>query len=478
MPTSTTTTSALRRAVLDRLHKAGDRPAEWPGAVVRAAVKADLRPAPGDPTPHIVMLCAPCQGFGDVVYARKIAGLLCGWYPSARVLVASPQPDLFYKLGPMPRGSTVEMLLVSPGTSPACRKFGRLRWGLRGGKGPEAPDLVLVSPLPAGFQPDLADVRALVPSATRHNTVFMSEYNCDLEPGPSRLHCMQVGLGGDRMGLLFGDAGGGRACPQPLRAAWAYTVAYVAHNTRATLRCLHDFLELATQENRAPPGKEFHIVVPALLAVNLAGGTVASLAKRAGFTRAVIVPKEGKVRHVLGGGGGGGGGTTARTLVLRGDVLPLPYEEMNALLNHAAADVLITGDQSLSDALACKGKRVWYQVMPWKANLARRLAEQLDRPELASNPAGSCGDEGTLTLLASERTRAQLVRDWDFAKLSRPLFDALVALAVMRRSRGEEWLPALERATSLRGALAAAGGAGSRTRSRSRSSRRSRRRSR
>ena len=41
-------------------------------------------------------------------------------------------------------------------------------------------------------------------------------------------------------------------------------------------------------------------------------------------------------------------------------------------------DILVTGDQSITDVFSCcKRKKVWYQIAPWKHDFANGLAEKL-----------------------------------------------------------------------------------------------------
>ena len=62
------------------------------------------------------------------------------------------------------------------------------------------------------------------------------------------------------------------------------------------------------------------------------------------------------------------------SLILRGDILPQPREKFISLIVDSIDDILLTGDESLVDALTCcKNKTIWYQIAPWKQNLAYNL---------------------------------------------------------------------------------------------------------
>ena len=49
-----------------------------------------------------------------------------------------------------------------------------------------------------------------------------------------------------------------------------------------------------------------------------------------------------------------------------------------SLMKNSIKDILVTGDQSLTDIISCcRGKQVWYQIAPWKHGLARNLEKHL-----------------------------------------------------------------------------------------------------
>ena len=69
------------------------------------------------------------------------------------------------------------------------------------------------------------------------------------------------------------------------------------------------------------------------------------------------------------------GNNNNRTLIFRGDILPKPRKEFISLIKYSVDDVLLTGDQSITDAFSCCQKKViWYQIAPWKKNFAKQMA--------------------------------------------------------------------------------------------------------
>ena len=60
-------------------------------------------------------------------------------------------------------------------------------------------------------------------------------------------------------------------------------------------------------------------------------------------------------------------------------------------MKDSVKDILVTGDQSLTDIISCcKYKRVWYQIAPWKKGLAENLHKHLPN-EYYGTYKTSCG---------------------------------------------------------------------------------------
>jgi hypothetical protein len=68
---------------------------------------------------------------------------------------------------------------------------------------------------------------------------------------------------------------------------------------------------------------------------------------------------------------------------------------MKSLIKYSINDILVTGDQSITDVInCCQQKTIWYQTLIWKRDFAIALAKELPQPYL-QNSRTSCG-----TLLA------------------------------------------------------------------------------
>ena len=86
-------------------------------------------------------------------------------------------------------------------------------------------------------------------------------------------------------------------------------------------------------------------------------------------------------------------------------------------------DILVTGDQSLTDILSCcKRKKVWYQIAPWKQGLARNLHKHLPNKYYGSFKT-SCGTIKYVNLDIDWKT---FMKNYDFRIQGKKRIDAIL----------------------------------------------------
>ena len=76
---------------------------------------------------------------------------------------------------------------------------------------------------------------------------------------------------------------------------------------------------------------------------------------------------------------------------------------------------LLTGDQSVTDGIAYSNlnKIIWYQVCPWKKDLATELSKEINNKYL-DNFRTSCG---TLKGIHIHPENKKLIKNYDFVKM-------------------------------------------------------------
>src|SRR3989344_5518035 len=214
---------------------------------------------------NILILNAPCNGFGDLIFAMKIGKYMKEWY-NAKVIIATPLYKELANLGekeenivPLKSGKEKTLPLVAKRSLTAnnCRRFKSLVFG----KNVPIQDLIFIAPIQQDFDPSLRDVKYLIPYATNFNTFTFSEYNDRLY---KRLD-FNTGIGKGRDGLLLTDVKNIRGEPQKVNKP--YAMAYIASPDNIPLanKCLFAFMEMICDKysrREYSKTKKFEIVVP------------------------------------------------------------------------------------------------------------------------------------------------------------------------------------------------------------------------
>ena len=114
---------------------------------------------------------------------------------------------------------------------------------------------------------------------------------------------------------------------------------------------------------------------------------------------------------------------SGNSLVLRGDILPQPRPNFISLMKHSVEDILLTGDQSITDCFSSStNKKIWYQIAPWKTDFADNLAKSIPDKNI-DNFRTTCG---TLKGLHQKMNYKSFLKDYDFRKLGKVRMDAIV----------------------------------------------------
>ena len=318
----------------------------------------------------ILIINTPCHGFGDIIFGWKIAKYLREWYGSSvDVKIATTLPESLMKLGEDEK--YILKLKSKKESAKQCRRLSRLTLTNLNDVPIIYPnyDIYLVAPLQADFKPDYADIRSIFKNSTRENTFFFSEYNDVLNKGFN----FNTGVGGKRVGLLFTDVGDiSSECLKKYKLKIDnYALAYIAETIVNSKSCYKSFFEMLSKKYK---NMDFQIVCPEWIANDLMKNRrkIENLFFK-NFDQVEILTK---TNSLIAEGGKGTG-----KIYIRGDILPVPNEEMLSLMKYSVKDILLTGDQSITDALACcgKNKNIFYQIAPWKKNLANNLAKFLPK---------------------------------------------------------------------------------------------------
>ena len=237
------------------------------------------------------------------------------------------------------------------------------------------PDLIL-SMLDANESVNFNVMKKIFPKSNRFNTYYSTEYNVYA----NRSVRLPSGAGSHNLGLLLQKV---KKNKKPKSLKNPYLVAYVATDLSGISSCLGRFLNTVLKKYKY---KRIDVVIPEALDDEIEE-SYKSLISRIPPSYGKIILKTKTEEIILADDKG------KQTLVFRADILPLPRRKMLGLFEHSLKDILLTGDQSVTDVLSCcTDKVIWYQTAIWKMAFAKAMAKEI--PFKAFNTIKSaCGSE-------------------------------------------------------------------------------------
>ena len=177
----------------------------------------------------ILLLNAPCNGFGDLIFALKLSNYLKEWY-NAEVILATTLEKGLLNLGADPN-YTVGLI---GGKKSQCRRFRYMKLN----RDIPKQDLILVAPMQIDFFPNLDDVKVIVPYSNRFNTFYFSEYNDNMDKN----FTFNTGIGKNRDGIFLTKPL--KSVGKPLGLKNPYSLIYVAESIDNVDKCIFSFIEM------------------------------------------------------------------------------------------------------------------------------------------------------------------------------------------------------------------------------------------
>ena len=367
---------------------------------------------------NVIVACSVCQGAGDAIFSMKFAKYLQQWY-DCKVMIGTPKLEMFVKLGADPK-SLISLIKYDGEPAGDCRRFKKLK--MKSEYNIPQFDLVFIAPLQADFGIDRNDVKSLFPYSNRFNTFFMSEYNDNTKKGFD----FDTGVGGDRFGMLITDSGKLKKLPTMTSK---YVVVYIAEHISNVMGCFFHFIEMIAK--KYSKNNQFDVVAPPWISKKLEKyetklldilfpyfSNIQIIFKDDIYTNTVTITDN--------------TGSNNKFFRIRCDVLPVPNKDMLSLMKFSESDILLSGDQSVSDVLNFPNKNIFYQIVPWKENLARNLVKEIPQKYLKKRKT-SCG---TTSAIHMKSNLKKFINRWDFRRLARPKMDAIF-LAALHRSNNK-----------------------------------------
>jgi hypothetical protein len=353
----------------------------------------------------LLLLNAPCNGFGDLIFVKKLADYIRNAFKIS-VTIATTEPKNLLMLGEQKRYLKKLASIEHPAMSVRpCRVFHDLRmYDIEGHaqQSTENYDLYFIAPLSFDYDPKLSDVRPLVPHATKFNTFFFSEYNDTMKKDFD----FHTGVGKGRSGILLTDP----KSESDTKVAklvnkkhdGPFALVYIA-KIDSVISCVNGFFELISKKYNHH--KHFQIIIPPFLYDDIAYGITLPKILAKYWSKVTLISKKDKMDFE---------GTGKSKLVIKANILPVKNTMMIGLIKHSVRDILLTGDQSITDALSCcsKTKNIFYQIAPWKADFGKEMAKEMPNKYLRSMRT-SCGN---LSAIKYKSSYGRFIKQHDFFK--------------------------------------------------------------
>ena len=368
---------------------------------------------------RVVLICHPCYGYGDIIFALKMYHFMRQWYGlDCTMITTKPLP--FIK-----NGLKNIYCLKTPGSKAyvECENLKTMKIYNIDHKGDPTTrahlkyqfDLIMVTPwIGTDYEPNKNIVKNFLPYANPFNTLLFSEYNA---PDPKK-YDFPTGIGKDLFGLLVTRF----KFAKTVKINHPYLMVHLTRDDRVDVgKCFSNFIKLMCKKYHKRHDKLDVIIPPHVLEDKHTLERLFAYIKSKGYYKNVLIKtKDSKQTK-----------TEPSTLTLRSDVTPLPYDKYTGLFKNCLPDVLITGDQSVTDIISCcKNYNIYYQIMPWKTSFAKNLAQALGQ-DFIRKASTSCGLE---KFSSKQRSNiANVAKRHNFTKLGKPKLDAILAFVLRLR---------------------------------------------
>tara|TARA_B100001094_G_scaffold147212_1_gene142540 strand:+ start:1175 stop:2500 length:1326 start_codon:yes stop_codon:yes gene_type:complete len=355
----------------------------------------------------------PCGGFGDIIVTKSFHDYLKQWYPSSNVTICTTGPQKYKDLG-LSNTNIVELEAITiwdEEEGSECQSFDNLKFK----KKTKKFDLMVVIPI-INEVFNIKTFKKLVPYANVFNTFSVSEYNGEYPP-----YTFPIGVGEGQLGLLMNDF----KYKQQTLIKKPYALVYIQPSPNWGVHsksCFLSYIEMICKNYHKKHSK-FQVVIPQWIDEEVF--------ENDNFRRNIIkvIKKYYDSIYFIDKEGGRSAGpiydkeNSKSRITFRADILPQKREIFISLMKDSIRDILVTGDQSLTDIISCcKKKRVWYQIAPWKKGLAQNLQKHLPNKYYNSFKT-SCGTVKSVDLDIDWRS---FMKDYDFRIHGRKRMDSIL----------------------------------------------------
>jgi hypothetical protein len=340
-----------------------------------------------------------CFGFGDVIFTFKLLTYFKRWY-GINPIVFTTTPDSFSTLIP---NNQIKRLAV-PGMSldetcdyPILGKLGRVvaydfDTHRKRYKPKHKLDAIFVTPwVGDNHTVNHNALKNIFPESNKFNTFIFSAYNRVKRGDPFSKFDFELGLGDHKLGLLYYPES--KCGERPKNIKNPYIISYIGDIPEVdALGCFVKFVKKVVFKY-SDIYDRLEILIPKSIITDIRFDRLSRyiekmysydvlVCKSSDDTRKIYQRKKDQDRYLL----------------FRADLGSVPYLEYLDYICNALPDILVTGNQSVSDILrCCPDFNIHYQTMPWEKNFAKELAIVSGVSDLGI-PSKSCAHNGNTRL--------------------------------------------------------------------------------
>lgn len=351
---------------------------------------------------RIALINIPCEGFGDIIVCQTFYEYLKSWYPQHEIIVCTSTLYKFKKLGIDTKG----YIKINVNGDDECELYNLMYFK----KQPKKFDIMICIPI-INYQFNINNFKKFIPYANLFNTFTMSEYNGYIPP-----YTFPIGVGTGQLGLFLTD----KNITKHNLIKKPYALIYIQPSPEWGVHsnsCFITFMEMISKKYYKKHSF-FQVIVQQWIidALNDSPSFNSKLNNvvRPYYPNIVIYSQLND--NIINNNSG-------NLLILRGDILPKPRQEFISLMKYSVDDILLTGDQSITDCLSvCSNKHIWYQIAPWKKDFADNLAKCIPDKNI-SNFRTSCGNLKSINITKNYKP---FLEKYDFRKLGKERMDAIL----------------------------------------------------
>lgn len=376
---------------------------------------------------RICIFCNPCGGNGDIMFATKLFGYLKKWY-GCSVTIVTTRPSTFISSKIIPKRNVYcvkhpsfkpEDCLTSEGLKVYdinCKRQQNLK----------PFDLFFVAPWVSGELFTYTSLQKVFANSNPFNTYIFSAYNQDYGDQPFDF---VTGIGKKRLGLMLTDLQPVKPTRLLKKIGEPYVFSYISQSNviskKQPIECIKTFIENIIK--KYPDG--ICIIVPPFIQDHLI--VFKQILKK--FKNKLVIDFITNDGSLLPFGPDNDDDDDELPLfTIRSDILPVTIKEFRGLLKYSLPEILLTGNQSVTDLLSINKKQtiLYYQLMPWETDFAKELKLLTHIPWLPTKK--SCGNQ------TKAKPQYNKVNKHDFRILARPKMDSVIQFGVhLKKSK---WL--------------------------------------